>query len=66
MPDFLSEELPANMTVEMVAIILSRTPETSTLDPSMSVSPESFHKMIKALVETEVRPVKIIKKCSNC
>ena len=50
------------MTAEMVTTILSRTPETSTFDPSMDVSPESFHKMIKALVETEVRPVKIIKK----
>ena len=63
--DSLSEELPANMTAEMVATILSQTPETSALDPSMGVSLESFHKMIKALVETEVMSVQIVKNCVN-
>ena len=63
--DSLSEELPANMTAEMVATILSQTPETSALDPSMGVSPESFHKIIKTLVGTEVMSVQIVKKCIN-
>ena len=65
MPVFLSEDLLANLTAEMVATILSKTPEPSTFDPSMGVTPDSFRNMIKALVETEVRPVKLITKLSN-